>query len=348
MHAVETGGGSGPGNKAHLGKNSPWTFAQHFDELANAMPELQRLKFLYDLVCVAGAIRISHSADLPLLAYFLRDYAVEKVPTPTRLPLIELRGVLQRNDKRTQLIYLSGGIQLRAQIQALKEDGDLTALRDIVLKTRTSSTALTWRLPLLDWAFPNTNHLDPLLIDHSAPSAREADKIPGCCVKVQGALLVQAFSQAGVAALAADKERPSSYRFVSPLIQNGGRIPGFVNNKSKSAVSPGQTSYGSQPREQVRTPQTSPQLDVARMTHNVPELGNNVEEHNQDRAIQALPKIVAEPAMNAPFGLIAPGGESKIMRRSIRSVTMVSNLYRTACSKVSLETLLCHHLRGSP
>jgi hypothetical protein len=134
----------------------PREWTEHFDELLQAYPELRRLKVLYDLTAVAEAI---HSlGNAPELRYLFEEYEPTAVSTESTYKLEELFGVAERSDGLYQLVRVTGGIQLKADIEWLN-DGDFTSLRDIVLNARPSPHALTWALPLEGWRMQNARDL---------------------------------------------------------------------------------------------------------------------------------------------------------------------------------------------
>lgn len=199
LMSQQTAGDADPQSKSHLGESFARNFEQNFDKMAAIMPELLRLKGLFDLVCISGGVRLLQEADNPNLEYLLRGHQVRIVRTPSTFPLQELRGVLWRKDSQAHLVYLSGGIQLKAEIAALQEDNDWPVLRDIVLKSRTNRQALTWRLPLDEWKFQNSRDLRPTLQNEHRQMA------PGCSVKVQSVVLSRNFSTDGLVSLAKDR-----------------------------------------------------------------------------------------------------------------------------------------------
>jgi hypothetical protein len=62
------------------------------------------------------------------------------------------RATLERPGK-VRVLTIDGGIELKALMLDLN-DGSITALRDIVTKSRPSRTPLTWRVPLEGWQLP--------------------------------------------------------------------------------------------------------------------------------------------------------------------------------------------------
>lgn len=119
-------------------------------DLCAYYPEIGRLKTLFDLVCLAKGIQTMSAR--PDLDYFLYDYLLTHNEIPAEFTAItrkanrEVAGV-------NHVLHVEGGVELRALIMRI-EDGDVTALRDVVLKSRPTSRALTWEVPLDGWQIP--------------------------------------------------------------------------------------------------------------------------------------------------------------------------------------------------
>jgi hypothetical protein len=164
-------------------------FAAHLREMSVAFPVLKRLKILYDLVGIAEGVRELRMA--PKLTFLLDDYRPAHVETPGEYQLFQLYGFVERSDGAQHLIYLSGGIQLKTELKWLNY-GDVSRLRDVVVKTRPSRETLSWALPLQGWKMPNSQDLEPEVpSDQISETLAEsgAIKVPGCSVCSQSFVL---------------------------------------------------------------------------------------------------------------------------------------------------------------
>jgi hypothetical protein len=124
-----------------------------FEDLAGQFPELRRVEQLYSAVAIAHGLR--GTKDLPDLGYFLKDYKIRSVQTPEQMPVLTAAG---------EQMDLMGGVELRALLLRL-QDGDVTALREAVLRSRPSRDSLAWRLPLIGWQMPGLKTPLPATID---------------------------------------------------------------------------------------------------------------------------------------------------------------------------------------
>jgi hypothetical protein len=115
---------------------------------------LKRARPILYLVSLAAGLK-SLQVDEAELLYWLYDYKVPYVKTFEDYELIETtREIPGRNLKLT----VSGGIELTPIVVRLQA-GDVTALRDVVLKSRPSESALIWHPPLDGWHIPGTENL---------------------------------------------------------------------------------------------------------------------------------------------------------------------------------------------
>jgi hypothetical protein len=110
-----------------------------FADLAIQFPELRRIGQLYTAVALAHGLR--EAKDLPDLRYFLKDYAVKTIETASEMQVLTAAG---------EEMNLTGGVELRALLLRL-QDGDVTALREAVLRSRPKGSPLSWPLPLSNW-----------------------------------------------------------------------------------------------------------------------------------------------------------------------------------------------------
>lgn len=136
-----------------IGEEFARQFTDSFKEVTAQYPILKRLKFLFDLVCIAEGI--AHmDKERPELEYLLHKHRIREEKTPGQYRLVQRLGEFRSKDGVTALVQLSGGIDMEAILLAL-EDGDVKALKMAVLNTRPGQHALTWSVPLDDWEMPN-------------------------------------------------------------------------------------------------------------------------------------------------------------------------------------------------
>lgn len=124
---------------------------QNFQKLSVAYPSIARLKPLFDLAALAKGIQELPSK--PDLNYWLYEYKVEPVETPTHYDLISRRSEVQGAGGQFFALELEGGIEINPLVVRLQA-GDVTALREAVLNSRPSRKVLTWRVPLEGWQIP--------------------------------------------------------------------------------------------------------------------------------------------------------------------------------------------------
>lgn len=141
------------GGKDEVGERFARQFSDGFRRASEKHHALKRLKALFDLVAIAEGI--AHLEKRPALQHLIHAYAVRNKATPERYRLVRRVGEFRTgDDKVAALVELSGGIKLEAILLAL-EDGDVSALRTVVLASRPSSNALSWKIPLASWEMPN-------------------------------------------------------------------------------------------------------------------------------------------------------------------------------------------------
>jgi len=106
--------------------------------------EVARLNPLYGFVVLAKGLE--SQAALPDMSYWLTTYRVPTVDTPATYPLLRQRAQVSTKGG-AKILDVDGGIELQAAAIRLR-DGDATALREVVLRTRPSPETLTWKLPV--------------------------------------------------------------------------------------------------------------------------------------------------------------------------------------------------------
>lgn len=122
----------------------------HYHELAAAHPEVRRLKGLFDLVALATGL--GELTPRPDVGYWLTGYRPATSATPKDYSLVVRREEAEGRDG-PRAVELSGGIDLTAYVRSL-QDGDATALREVVLRSRPKERVLSWQVPLEGWEIP--------------------------------------------------------------------------------------------------------------------------------------------------------------------------------------------------
>ncbi len=164
-------------------------FTEHFQKLTSVYPPLRRLKILYDLVAVADGIK--NIQNYPDLTHFLEQYKISPISTLKEYDAIRLLALVERSDGKQHAIQISGGIDFTTDLQWLNR-GDLTPLRDVVLKSRPRPDALTWLLPLQGWKMPNSNDLALKPANFEIPSKPpnfKSENVPGFSLITQSVVL---------------------------------------------------------------------------------------------------------------------------------------------------------------
>jgi len=130
------------------------TVSDNFEELSKVHPSFLRLQGLDELVALSKAIE--EMEKKPGLDFWLKDYQVKQVKTKREVKVLE-----RKEDYEVPVTggvyrgYLedSGGVQLMAIALRLKA-GDVTALKEAVLKTRPKPHVLSWSFVVGEWLIP--------------------------------------------------------------------------------------------------------------------------------------------------------------------------------------------------
>lgn len=123
-------------------------FTENLSAAESRYEVLKSMRLLYSMVAVAEGI--GRLMNRPALDYFSYDYEIKPVEPPKDYKLIEILGVYHLAGGADYLMRISGGVELKAIIRKLN-GGDVSGLRDAVLKSRPTPDALYWRLPLRGW-----------------------------------------------------------------------------------------------------------------------------------------------------------------------------------------------------
>lgn len=137
--ASKDSGSTAAPQKDQMGEKFAQDMTTAFADLTVQFPELRRIGQLYTAVALAHGLR--EAPNLPDLSYLLKDYPVKKVDTPSEMDVMTAAG---------EEMNLIGGVELRALLLRL-QDGDVTALRDAVIRSRPKGSPLSWPLPLSNW-----------------------------------------------------------------------------------------------------------------------------------------------------------------------------------------------------
>lgn len=144
-----------------------------------AYPELAKVRTALREVGLAFGIKTM--AKKPDLSYWLKVYKVSRVETTPDYPLLrQAESVVSINGESVEVV-LEGGIQLKVLQSRLCEDGDTTALRDIVLGSRPSGSPLSWSVPLGEWRLPGYEN-DSGPEKKACPEDVKEFHAPGCSV----------------------------------------------------------------------------------------------------------------------------------------------------------------------
>ncbi|MCK4245543.1 MAG: tetratricopeptide repeat protein, partial [Candidatus Omnitrophica bacterium] len=125
--------------------------SENFDGFARVHPSFSRLQGLDEMVALTRAME--EIEERPDLDWWLMEYQVNQVDTREELMVLK-----RREEYRVPVSggyyegywEVSGGVELMAIALRLKA-GDVTALREAVLKTRPIGNPLSWTFSVDDW-----------------------------------------------------------------------------------------------------------------------------------------------------------------------------------------------------
>jgi len=234
-----------------VGEKFSAALTQQYPLACRQYPEIRRLNTLLALVGVSAAIQKVQSKTEGITGlgdFWLAQYQIQPAQTPQDFPLLMRRATLERTGK-VRLLTIDGGVELKTLLLDLN-DGSITALREIVLKSRPSGTPLTWRLPLEGWQLPGF----PAPAPETTPENGE--------VKPKGKLgctLTTQFSPAGSAKLPqsgfpAENFRPAPFssqgpNFISSARLNTARLIGLGGSLGGIYVAPEPKKIGTGGKE---------------------------------------------------------------------------------------------------
>jgi tetratricopeptide (TPR) repeat protein len=130
--------------------------SDNFDRLAKVHPSFLRLQGLSELLAFTHAIE--NMEKIPDFSFWLKEYKVKRVSTKKEVEVLKRKE--EYRVERRGMIYsgyweVSGGVQLMAIALRLKA-GDVTALKEAVLKTRPKPDTLSWSFVVAEWLIPTT------------------------------------------------------------------------------------------------------------------------------------------------------------------------------------------------
>lgn len=132
------------------------TVSNNFEGLSKAHQSYLRLQGLLELVALTKAM--AEMDKIPDLTFWIKEYRVKELKTKKEVEV--LRRKEEYKFQGADRIYtgyqeFSGGVQLMAIALRLKA-GDITALRDAVLKTKPKTDALSWSFVVGEWLIPTS------------------------------------------------------------------------------------------------------------------------------------------------------------------------------------------------
>lgn len=138
----------------------------NYDDLAAYYSSIARVGTLLELVALAHGVEALPS--MPALRFWLHDHDISVIDTPEEYPLLKQveEMVIAGEDC---VLEIDGGVRLEVYLSRLIEDGDITAMRDIVIESRPKGNPLTWIVPLDGWVIPGTSHEE---VDNEGAVAR--------------------------------------------------------------------------------------------------------------------------------------------------------------------------------
>ena len=164
--------GQGVAARDEVGDAFATSMTERYREVSATYPEVQKLWRLFSLVAIARGVETL--SDRPNLDYWLNDYHVATVETPERYPLLRHHQRIAAGGHNL-VLDIDGGVELRALVLRLR-DGDVTALKELVLRSRPSREALVWPVPLEGWSIPGAP------VASSPPAAATSSGGGGCYV----------------------------------------------------------------------------------------------------------------------------------------------------------------------
>jgi tetratricopeptide (TPR) repeat protein len=128
--------------------------SERFEDLARVHPSFSRLQGLDEMVALTRAIE--EMEEKPDLTFWLQEYKAKQVSTTRAVKVLSRKEPYEVSGRRGGgKLSVSGGVQLMAIALRLKA-GDVTALREAVIKTRPQVNALSWTFVVGEWLIPTS------------------------------------------------------------------------------------------------------------------------------------------------------------------------------------------------
>jgi len=118
------------------------------------------IKQIYDYVSLAEGI--ARMNEIPSwISSLCESYTPAEIRTPEHFKYLSVVGNKQLNDGNRSFIVLSGGIELKTQIQYIQEieGGNYQVLKQLAISSRPDFNSLYWNVTLPDCHMPNTSDL---------------------------------------------------------------------------------------------------------------------------------------------------------------------------------------------
>ena len=134
-----------------LADNFALALTNNYPDIASNYPKVARVNVLMESLALAYGIK--ELPKKPNLNYWTEQYKVSQVKTEKEYSL--LKRAEKINSARGTLVYeIDGGIKCKVLISRLNDDGDISALKDLVIKSRPKKDQLIWAIPLEGWQLP--------------------------------------------------------------------------------------------------------------------------------------------------------------------------------------------------
>jgi hypothetical protein len=114
-----------------------------------------------------GVEQLATSLDL---SFWLRDYPLPPIQVPREVNLLR-RSTQISTSGGERVLEIEGGVDTRLLTMRLA-NGDHTAFRDAVLRTRPSVDALSWPVPLEQWRFAGVTTSPPSTKSMASPGTQ--------------------------------------------------------------------------------------------------------------------------------------------------------------------------------
>jgi hypothetical protein len=181
---LEYSSGSGsPAGDSALRNDVADKFAQSltgsYNELSAAYTEVAGLKPLMDMIAIASGVQ--NFSDKPDINYWLYKYHVPQVQTQCDYSLLKRQTKLP--DSNESFVFeVEGGVKAEAAMSRLVEEGDVTAIKELVCISRPKEKSLVWRVPLEGWCIPGYQQTEYNAVLGERSKVTSVDKKVGCTI----------------------------------------------------------------------------------------------------------------------------------------------------------------------